>query len=165
MPQTMLAILAMALATLVSVNQLRNSARTRMNMIRHEISSQATGVAVDRLDEIASMEFDENTIGGTLLTSAAELTAGPPFAPDTPANDIDDFHAVTIDTFRVAGEHKLYFRVESAVTYADESNPNVPVAGPTKMKKATVRVYSLTIPNPDTLRISQTFACGSSCTW
>ena len=165
MPQTMLAMLAMALATLVSVHQMRSTARTRMNMIRHEVSSQATAVAVDRLDEIASMDFDENTIGGKLIANAAGLTVGPPFANDSHGNDIDDFHGVVLDTFRVAGTNKLHFRVRSKVGYADENNPNVVVAGPGKLKRATVEVYSLIIPNPDTIRLSQTFACGSNCTW
>lgn len=165
MSQTMLAILALMLATLFAVQQQRQTAEIRFGMIRSEISTQTTGVAVDRLEEIGSMAFDESVVGDETLASLASLTAGPPYAADAPGNDLDDFHAVTVDTFRVAGTQKLNFRMTSTVRYASESDFQQEVGGPTKVKKVTVKVYSLDIPNPDTVRLSQSYVCGSRCNW
>lgn len=162
MSQTLLAILALMLATMFAVQQQRHTGFTRLSMIRAEISTQSTGVAVDRLEEIGSMAFDEATVGGTAV-SLANLTAGPPFQLDAPGNDIDDFHGVSVDTFRVAGLDTLRFRVQSVVAYADPEDVGKVVTGPTSMKKATVKVYSLDIAAPDTITLSQSYACGSWC--
>lgn len=165
MTQTMLAMLALMLATLFAVQQQRQTAQVRMGMIRSEYGTQSTGVAVDRLEEIGSMAFDEATVGDETLLTVDSLTAGPPFSLDAPGTDIDDFHEITVDTFRVAGGHKLNFRMHSVVRYASETNFEMEVTGPTKVKKATVKVYSLDIANPDTITISQAYACGSRCNW
>ena len=161
----MLAILALMLATLFSVQQQRHGAFTKISMIRGEIGTQSTGVAVDRLEEIGSMAFDEATVGDVTLDTIDSLTVGAPFELDAPGNDIDDFNGVSVDTFRVAGGDTLRFRVESRVRYASEANIGQEVAGPTKVKKATVRAYSLDISAPDTITLSQSFACGSRCNW
>lgn len=165
MTQTMLAILAITLATLFAMQQHRNVAHMQMKMIRDDIGVQATGVAVDRLDEIGAKAFDQNTIGDEKADHPDSLTAGPPFAVDQQSNDIDDFHNVAADTFRVHGTDTLFFRIESYVTYALDNEPGTPTTGPTKVKKVSVKAYSLDIPGPDTIRLSQSFACGSRCTW
>ena len=165
MSQTMLGILALMLATMFAVQQQRHAAHTRMGMIRTEIGTQSTGVAVDRLEEIGSKAFDEATIGNVSYTTSDSLTAVSAFKLDAPGNDIDDFHGVTIDTFRVATSDTLWFRVQSTISYASETSPDQVVSGPTKVKKATVKVYNLTVPAPDTITLSQSYACGSRCNW
>lgn len=165
MSQTLLAILALMLATMFSVQQLRHTAFTQLSMIRSEIGTQSTGVAVDRLEEIGSMAFDEATVGGVTITSSALLTTGAPFGLDAPGNDIDDFDGATVDTFRLAGLDTLRFRIQSRVRYADPDDVGKEVSGPTKVKKATVKVYSLDIVAPDTITLSQSYSCGSRCNW
>ena len=165
MPQTMLSILALMLATMFAVQQQRHTAYTQLSMIRGEISTQSTGVAVDRLEEIGSMAFDEATVGGNSVASAALLTSGAPFSADSPGNDIDDFNGVAVDTFRIAGMDTLRFRVQSRVRYANPNDVGQEVGGPTKVKKATVRVYSLDIVAPDTITLSQSYSCGRRCNW
>lgn len=165
MSQTMLALLALMLASLFAVQQQRQTAEMRLAMIRSEVSTQSTGVAVDRLEEIGSMSFDEATIGNETLSAVDSLTAGPPFGSDAPGNDIDDFDGVTVDTFRVAGTQQLNFRMTSRVRYASEASFETEVASRTKVKKVTVKVFNLDIPNPDTVTISQSYVCGSRCNW
>jgi hypothetical protein len=165
MSQTMLSILALVLATMFAVQQQRHTAHTKLSMIRGEIGTQTTGVAVDRLEEIGAMAFDEATVGDITLDSPDSLTSGSPFGLDAPGNDIDDFDAVTLDTFRVAGNDTLRFRVVSRVRYANEADVAQEVGGPTKVKKATVKVYNLNVAAPDTITLSQSYACGSRCAW
>ena len=165
MSQTMLSILALMLATMFAVQQQRHTAFTKLSMIRGEISTQTTGVAVDRLEEIGAMSFDEATVGDVTLDTPDSLTAGSPFGLDAPGNDIDDFDGVVLDTFRVAGPDTLRFRVLSRVRYASEANVEQEVGGPTKVKKASVRVYNLDVAAPDTITLSQSYSCGSRCNW
>jgi hypothetical protein len=166
MPQTMMALLAMMLATLFAYNQQQRAAQTKFNMIRDEVVTQATIVAQDRLEEIGAMAFDEATVGANKVATAAELTGLAFFTEDAQGNDIDDFHQVVVDTVRSSNLGKLRFRVASTVTYADPNNPDVAVTGPSKAKKATVRVTSLDIAEimaSDEIILSQTYTCGSRC--
>lgn len=167
MPQTLLALAAMMMATLFALNQQRGIMQTRMTMMRNEVATAATGVAVDRLEEIRVMAFDEATRENA-ITSPLSLTHPTGFTSDDPADDIDDFDGTVVDRFRVWMADTLWYRVETNVVYALESNPDTPVSNVntrTKFKKATVRVYSTTVANTDTITISQSFACGSRCDW
>lgn len=178
MPQTMLALLALVVAGTFVLNQQRHSIENRIEMIRSEIATQATSVAVDRLEEIGSYAFDEaiGLNGDKKLLTPLQLTpmmlvGGTwEFTNDTPLNDIDDFHLAQADTFRFSGPDTLHFRLESYISYALDSDVDAPVTVPTKVKQATVRVWSLDLqPDmniaPDTIVLSQSFTCGSRCAW
>ena len=167
MPQTMLALLAMMLVGLYSVNQSRRAARINARMIRNEVESIAESAAMDRLEHIGTKAYDEATKDDDdEVGSAGALTAAP-FAPDTPDDDIDDFHESSqIDTVQI-GSHVLRFKVYTTVSYAQESDPNMPVAGGTKTKYKRVRasVQSLTVPLPDSMAMYRSYACGARCAW
>ena len=168
MPQTLLALGAMMIATLFAFQQQQNVIQTRMQMLRNEVATAATGVAVDRLEEIRIMAYDEATKGEVEVTSPGALTAVPSFKLDSPADDIDDFDDSYVKRFRAYADDTLWYGVESVVRYASEANPEQSLStthAPTKFKKATVRVYSLNVPKTDTIAISQSFACGSKCDW
>lgn len=169
MPQTLLAIAAMMLATFFAYQQQRSVMQTRLDMVRNEIETAATGVAVDRLDEIGVMSFDDVTKGGTEIASANLLTSSVTFVNDAPPiDDIDDFDNSVIQNFRVFAGDTLWFGVEANVQYASEAQTDQAVADPaqrTKYKMVTVKVYSLTIANVDTIALSQTFSCGTKCAW
>lgn len=168
MPQTLLAIAAMMVATLFAYQQQQNVIQTRMQMMRNEVETGATGVAVDRLEEIRIMAYDEATKGETKISSPGSLTPAPDFKLDSPADDIDDFDDSYVKRFREYAGDTLWYGVQSVVRYADESNPDDTMPAthpPTKFKKATVRVYSLTMAKTDTITISQSFSCGSKCDW
>lgn len=163
MSQTLLATLALIVVTVYAAQQQRNIVGQQVSMIQNEVASMATSVAVDRLEEIRSVAFDEHTKDGTVF-HPSQLTPYP-FPPDAQGDDIDDFHLVQLDTFRLVGLDTLRFRVETAVTYVSESNIENAVTQQTKYKRAEAKVYSTTISSPDTIRIAQTFACGSRCQW
>jgi hypothetical protein len=163
MSQTLLATLALIVVTVYAAQQQRNIVGQQVSMVQNEVASMATSVAVDRLEEIRSVAFDEHTKNGP-VSNPSQLTPYP-FPPDTQGDDIDDFHLVKLDTFRVVGFDTLRFKVETVVTYANESNIELASTQPTKYKRAEAKVYSSTVSSPDTIRIAQTYACGSRCQW
>lgn len=169
MPQTLLALAAMMMATLFALNQQRGMMQTRMSMMRNEVETAATGVAVDRLEEVRAMSFDEATKGEDKVFSSSALTSKPTFTDDAPPiDDIDDFDESYVERFRVWKSDTLWYGVETAIAYALESAPDTPITDPaqrSKFKKATVKVYSLNVEHTDTISLSQSFSCGSKCAW
>ena len=169
MGQTLLAILAIMVATLFAFNQQRIMMQTRMQMIDSEVSLQATSVAVDRLEEIGAMAYDDATKGENVISSSSDLTLKNIFTADAPPiDDIDDFDNASVTGFRMYGADTLWFAVESEIHYASEGDLSQEIEDPytrTKYKKATVLVYSLDFANPDTVRLSQSYSCGSKCDW
>lgn len=163
MSQTLLATLALVVVTVYAAGQQRNIVNQQVTMIQNEVASMATSVAVDRLEEIRSVAFDEHTKEGAVAGPSA-LTPFP-FSSDAQGDDIDDFHEVKLDTFRAVGTDTLRFMVETTISYVSDVNPDQVVTTPSKYKRASAKVYSLTISNPDTVRIAQTYSCGSRCKW
>lgn len=169
MPQTLLAIGAMMVATFFAYQQQRSVMQTRMSMIRNEIESAATSVAVDHLGEISVMAFDEATKGDGKIFSPSSLTPKPQFRDDAPpVDDVDDYDGTYVQRYRVFAADTLWFGIATEVHYASETYPDQIITDPTvrtKFKKATVSVFSLSAAKPDTIRLSQSFACGSKCAW
>lgn len=169
MPQTLQALLALTLALFFVFQQQRNIVETQIALVRNELSSQATGVAVDRLEEIGAMAYDDAVKGETTISSSSELTLEANFTDDAPpVDDIDDFDGSAVERLRVTPFDTLRYAVHASVAYADEASPGTAAASSTsrtKFKKVTVTVYSLDDARPDTVRIAQSFACGSRCDW
>lgn len=162
MPQTILAILALMLATLFAHQQQRGYVRTQMNMVRNELALQGTGVAEEVLGEIGGTAFDEATIDGT--AEEGELTDLSDFGPE--ANpDIDDFHGQTLERTRTFRGNTLRFEVQVEVTYVDEDDLETESLSETKAKRATVTVYSKDIGQPVRIRVSRSYTCRSECNW
>ena len=165
MAQTLYAVVALVIVTLFAFQQQRTMALEQAGMIRNEMAMQATGVGVDKLEEIGSRPYDEATRGEKKVSAASDLTP-PPFEVDKGDNDdIDDFHADVGKAYRVAGRDTLWFWVRTTVSYASESDPEQPASTATKFKRATAEVVSLTVSLPDTITLSQSYACGSLCDW
>lgn len=165
MIQTLTALMALMLTLLFVFNQQQGMIRAERTLIRNEISAQATSVAVDRLEEMGAMPFDRSTVGERTITDTTALTREVLFGSPSP-QDLDDFHGIDAVQYRVLWADTLTFRVVSSVAYARESDPNLSSGGRrTKFKKATVVVYSLDDVRPDTVRLSQSFSCGSFCNW
>ena len=175
MPQTMLAILSMVVTTLFAFNQHRSVLSTRLNMVREDMAIRSTGVAVDILEEIGSMPFDEATRDKVINTSS-ELTQLErldihgrntefSIADSSNARDIDDFNGRFLDRARTLKGKNIGFRAESVVSYINPTDNTTEVSYPTKLKKVTIKVYSTDIARPDTIFLSQLYACGSRCGW
>lgn len=163
--QTLTTLMALMLTILYVFNQQQHLLHAEWTLVRNEVMTQATSVAVDRLEEIGAMAFDEETVGGTSLTSAAQLTPAASFHVAVPPNDLSDFHGADVVRKRLVWEDSLSFAVQTTVAYAEEAAPDEEAAAPTKFKKVTVVVYPLNDVRADTVRLSQTFACGSLCAW
>lgn len=174
----------MVVTTMFAHNQHRAVLRTQVDVIRQDVAMRATGVAVDILEEVGSMSFDEATKGGTvtdpsLLTSlplvdvslatdpldpAFELLLGEDEGEAGGADDLDDFNARHLDRNRRAGEHQLNFTAMPVVNYIG-SDGVTPVDYVTKMKRVRIEVASSDFAFADTIQISQVFTCGSRCAW
>lgn len=159
----MLATLALVIVTVYAAQQQRDIVGRQIGMIQNELASMATGVAVDRLEEIRSVAFDERTKQGPVY-EVSQLTPAT-FPGDTQGDDIDDFHGVRLDTLRIVGVDTLRFSVETTVSYVSESDIRQAIGTASKYKRADAKVYSTTIASPDTIRISQVYSCGSRCKW
>jgi hypothetical protein len=169
MPQTLLALAAMMMATFFAFQQQRSVRDTRMQMLRNEVATAGTGVAVDRLEEVGVMAYDEATKAEDKIFSPVSLTSAAVFTVDAPpVDDIDDFDNSYVERFRVYTGDTLWYGVETQIYYADENQTDQEVADltlKTKFKKATVKVYSLTVAATDTITLSQSYSCGSKCEW
>lgn len=166
MPQTILAILAMVVATLFAHHQQRSYVHTQLNAIRNEVALQGTGVAEDVLGEIGAMAFDRETeklSSGQKLSSPYELTS-PPFEARQP-KAIEDFHDQTLNRQRVFRGETLHFKVEVEVAYVDAGDMETEQTSQTKAKKATATVYNTDIKQPVKIRVARSYTCGSKCDW
>ncbi|MBT8399399.1 MAG: hypothetical protein KJO98_02890 [Rhodothermia bacterium] len=175
----MLAVLSMVVTTLFAFNQHRNVLNTRLNMVKEDMAIRSTGVAVDVLEEIGSMSFDEAT-RDKVVSSSSELTSvyrttfehmseygesNQENMESGGTNDIDDFHGAIMERSRTLNGNNLGFRAEAIVSYVDPIDSSTEVDYPTKLKKVTIKVYSQNIARPDTIYLSQMFSCGSRCNW
>lgn len=169
MQQTLLALLALLLVMLLSVQQQRRTAEQHLAIVRNEVGVMATSIAIDRLEEVSALAFDENTRFDATLAAASALTPTGQFGAgqDTPSDDIDDMHEVVVDTARAVGGDTLHFRVYTRVAYADPDDPDTETASRGKFKRVSVRVHNLNLAPAfvDTVRLAQSVACGSACAW
>ncbi len=95
MQQTFLAVLGLALISVVSFNTNRDRVERQQRTVGGELTSQARGVAGEVLDHIARYPFD-----GSPATTPSGFTPAAAFGPpgrafgDPAIADIDDFHGV-----------------------------------------------------------------------
>jgi hypothetical protein len=165
MPQTMLALLGMMLVAQFTLRQHREVLHGQMATIKTEVATIAASVAVERLERIVVMPFDEATREGIPLTSPSQLTPRAAFRADSPSDDADDFDGAAILVGRPVGSDTLWFDVRTMVSYADELNPAADAATQTKLKRVVAVVSSRNVAFADTLRLERLITCGSACTW
>ncbi len=165
MPQSLVAVIAMALASLVSFQQHRSVLQQRMNAIRGNLAVSATAVATDKLDEIGSKAFDESTVAGP-ISSIMELKpiVASEMLPSV-LNDISDFHGLVQTETRKTNDLESSFRVETSVSYVSEVDGATKVAYSSRLKMVTVTVVAEGLARPDTIRVSEVLSCADSCRW
>lgn len=156
----------MMVVGLYAFHQHQNLLRMRAGMMRSEATVRATGVAIDRLEALRAVSFDEATRSGA-VTGPEQLTpvSDGIFPPDTPGDDLDDFDGSIETVERATAAGVLHFRVQTEVTYVDEVDRQTEVTTPTKFKKAIVKVYNLDLARPDTVYLAQLYGCGGECDW
>lgn len=168
MPQTLLALFALACATYYTTTRQRTIVEDQIRLVENEVELIGASVAVDRLEEISGMNFDQNTVGDVRLTAASALTPVNGLGKiGEPAdnNDIDDFHAAADTLVRIAGGSTLRFRVYTTVAYGLEASPETASTTPTKVKTVTATVQSLDVKVPGTVMLRRSFTCGAECSW
>ena len=166
MPQAMLATLALLLGALYSMQRQRAIFDGQMRMVENEMEMLATSVAKDRLELIGTMSFDHATRDALRLSAPSQLTAVANFRNENAeVDDLDDFHRSADTLLRVVGGQTFKFRATARVAYVSEANGVTPSITQTRTKQVTVWVRGLTIAPDDSVRLQQTFTCGSACNW
>ncbi len=178
MGQTLYAIIAMMIVSLFALHQQRHAIRTQMDMIDNEINTIASGVAVERLEEVSAFAFDQKTKGGRIVESPSGLTAREDFGSgegkDMPNDDLDDFDNTDVEMQREVGGQPLVFEVHTTVDYADPVDTDQPREQRGKYKLITVTVspkdldnslYSAEGLKKNLYTLSQSVSCKSACQW
>lgn len=166
MPQTLLALLALVLASFLSFNQQRLTVRSYQTMVSSELELAATGLASNVIEMIGARSFDENTTpekidaaGGLVPQSPLSFSTPGSFGmlgecdllspADTPGcDDVDDVHgddwrAVPVD---LAHGRSLDFEVRTQVYYVASTESMVPTSIPTLHKRVVMDIRTDHVP-------------------
>ena len=168
MPHSLVAVIAMAMASLVTFQQHRSVLAQRMVHVRSQIAVEATAVATDRMELITAMPFDEALLTGPAgsATDLSDFVSGAgQLGESSGLNDVDDFDGATSDEVRSAAGKSLRFRTFARVSYISEADGQTPVGYMTRLKRVTVSAVSLDIPSADTIRVAEIVDCGELCAW
>ena len=165
MPQTLLALLALAIASVLVLSQQRLTMGARQQMLSDEIELAASGLSSDVMEMIGARSFDEKSTpeaifarqyiprAGADFTSAGNLglvdagTDGchllrPAATPD--CDDVDDVVSEAWQPVEVELAHgrTLPFEIRTDVYYVDDPASVVRAAGRTRHKRVTLSVRS-----------------------
>ena len=154
MRQTMMGLLALMAAMLISLNVQRASLSAKLDVIDNEMETLAGGLALEVLDYIGSKPFDEQTKDGQEVEDPDALTPQP-FSTGqsyTDADDLDDFHAM--DTLTLT-EFDFDFEIDVVVYYVDEDDPEQAATGQTFAKRVEITVSQANLRQP--VRLSHVF--------
>lgn len=154
MQQTILALLALMIATLFSYNQERSMLHMRETMIDTEMEVMASGVALQVMEYIGRKAFDDQTTDGERVATAAELTSASGFgvsgkcdvvapiqtvSPYSDCDDLDDYDHMALERVPfVLKTDTVYFDVTAEVKYVESDGSES--FSPTFDKQVTVYV-------------------------
>lgn len=167
MPQTLLALLALVLASFLTFNQQRLTLRSHQNLVTDEVELAAAGLSSEIVAFIEGRSFDENTtpgaIGdadGTVPDDPSAFTYGavdggtdgcdllkPAVTPD--CDDVDDVDGeawIPVDVDLAHGR-SLPFEVRTQVYYVDDPRSMAEASGPTRHKRVLIDIRSKYVPN------------------
>lgn len=142
----MYALLAMAIIALIAFTVSTSTRRSDQRMTFNEVSTQASGVAVDVIEHISRLPFDVATDTSKVsvwppVSSPAALTPAANFGGCVSYNtceSIEEFHGFAFPVVR----DNFRYDVSVDVAYVDEDNPSVYSANQTYAKQVTVSVAS-----------------------
>ena len=164
MPQTLLALLALSLSSLLVFNQQRLQMRAQTQMVSNELSLAGSGLASDIMEMIGARSFDEastpDKIDAVDRVPDDPSVFTPPLAlelaalkdnecdlltPDATCDDIDDVTGLSHKTYSIllAEGRELDFDVSTTVVYVTDPEGSVESSVPTRHKKVTLEVRSL----------------------
>lgn len=169
MPQTLLALLAMILTSVLAFSQQQNVRNNYTHMVGNEIEMAASGAVMTVLEFIGSRSFDERTTPSaieaaqTLPLDSTHLSAANRFGsydrgtggcdlmepfrtPD--CDDIDDLDGITGQTISVTLSTGLTldFEVDVEVDYVAVADMDAPITTPTWFKRVIVSAANDLLP-------------------
>ena len=178
MPQTLLAVGALAVMAVLTLQSQGDRAYTVRDVVDAEITTMSARVASDVLNGYRTRPFDAATASGAadspgdlwpharLATAAGDrfgtLSQRAAAAASGATLDAVDGRATVVQRQTASGS--VSFRVESVVGYVAESDGATPQASASKFKMATVRVTPQGV-DASAVVLSQLYACGSGCDW
>ncbi len=166
MPQTLLALLALVLASFLMFNQQRLTARSQTNMVTDEIEMAATSLASEIIEFIGAKSFDEASTpekiylaGRQAPSDPADFTPGSSFGDPTlgsdgcdflrpwrtpSCDDVDDVDGGgwTPVEVQLAHDRTLGFEVRTEVFYVDDTVSMTPAAKQTLHKRVIMDIRS-----------------------
>ncbi len=150
MQQSMLALGALVIITMLSINQQRASFLMLESMYLREIENAAADYATLRTEEILSQaSYDESRVGSTQLdvdvnTLTESISLGPEVGENTVGqfDDLDDFHNFQEQVTHILSADTFRFDVSYDVSYINLANPTASSATPTLAKEFTILVQS-----------------------
>lgn len=165
MPQSLLALLALALAALLGFSQQRAIVQSYEVRIRDEYAVAATGVLMHVLEMAAARSFDRQSTPDRIralgrLPGVGDFT--PPSAFGSPAGScnllepwrtaqcraLEDLHGIERQpvTIPLASGRTMTFEISITVEYVDDADLSVPVPYPTANKRVTARAFAADVP-------------------
>lgn len=148
MPQTLLAVGALAVTMLLALSSQESVVHMERTTVENEIETLAGQAAMNMLAHIGAQPFDAaagTATGVGDLTPAADFPTGLAFDA---AADVDDFNQMATHTYVTADG--VSFTVDAQVRYVDETF--APSATPTAQKEVRVVVQHARLPSPVSLR-------------
>ena len=149
MQQTLLALLALMMATFLNYSQMQADLQHQREVVRSEMQEMAAGIAMQTMEVIRARAFDEEVADGEEIDEPSDLS-DPDFDTGNQCqaffegsgevcNDIDDFHKMETATVPFnAPEFDMQFAVDVVVRYVDHSME--PVDERTYRKEVIIKV-------------------------
>jgi hypothetical protein len=154
MQQTLLALLALMIATMLNFNQMQAQLRTDQQAVRAELHQMALGVAMESMEVVRARAYDENVIGVPEdEVNVPNDFSGPTFSTGNNCNafteettptchDVDDFHEMVPATKQFdLPDAQFDFRIEMEVRYVNEDLD--PVNAKTRWKEVIISVQDV----------------------
>ena len=163
MPQTLLSLLALALSSLLFLNQQRLATRAQTRMVTDEMELAASGLVSDVMEFAEARSFDETTTVEAIYAAASVPRTAALFSDSTrfgPADrglagcnllepgltlacdDVDDLAGLTWVPVEItlADGRTVPFTVRIGVRYVADATAQTPSAVPTRHKRVSVDV-------------------------
>ena len=139
MPQTLLALAALAIVSLFAFNRARAGLDAGRAANHTEAQAIATGAALGLLDRAAALPFDAALAGGPVSDPTA-LTPETDFGGATlaTASDVDDIDGMA--PVALSSAEGLRMSATARVRYVEPADLTTPAGGPTFAKRVEVTV-------------------------
>ena len=168
MPQTLLALLALAILTQMTFSQQQVTTRSYQNQLRDEFSVAASGMLMEVMELLAARPFDAQSAPTVMINRGIPATnefgsLGPGGAENDcdlfdidlgECNDLDDFWLGSAENddnwwpaeVELSNGHTLPFEVHVSVSYVNGETPDIAVPGPTSSKRVVLLVRTPLLP-------------------